>query len=124
VSEALETAAGADEALRKKLRTKTAHVVVVGLGYVGLPVALELGKARFTVSGIDVSERKVATLEADGSDVKDVLVFEVAGLRATGKLTATTTFDPVAEADVVIICVPPPLSKTRDLNVSYILNSC
>ncbi len=101
MSEALETAAGADEALQKKLRTKTAHVVVVGLGYVGLPVALELGKARFTVSGIDVS-----------------------GLRATGKLTATTTFDSVAEAGVVIICVPPPLSKTRDLDFSYILNSC
>jgi UDP-N-acetyl-D-glucosamine dehydrogenase len=110
--------------LREKLGQKTANVAVVGLGYVGLPMAVELGKAGFTVAGIDVSSEKVATVEAGESDVKDVPAFEVAGLRATGKLTATTDFAVMADADVIVICVPTPLSKTRDPDVSYILNSC
>ena len=110
--------------LSEKLEQKTARVAVVGLGYVGLPMAVELGKAGFTVSGIDVSSEKVETVEAGKSYVKDVPAFEVAGLRATGKLTATTDFDVTADADVIIICVPTPLSKTRDPDVSYILNAC
>jgi UDP-N-acetyl-D-glucosamine dehydrogenase len=97
---------------------------VVGLGYVGLPMSVELGKAGFTVSGIDVSESKVETIQSGGSDVPDVPAFEVAGLRATGKLTATTDFAAIATADVVVVCVPTPLSKTRDPDVSYIINSC
>ena len=111
-------------ALSEKLRQKTATVPVVGLGYVGLPLAVELGKAGFTVLGIDVSSEKVATVEAGGSDVKDVPASDVAELRATGKLSATKDFAVTADADVIIICVPTPLNKTRDPDVSFIVNSC
>ena len=124
MSEVVETRASSLADLRSKLEQRTARVAVIGLGYVGLPMAVELGKAGFTVSGIDVSTRKVATIEAGASDVKDVPGFVVAGLRATGKLTATTDFAATADADVIVICVPTPLSKTRDPDVSFILNSC
>ena len=110
--------------LNTKIEQRSAVVAVIGLGYVGLPMAIELGKAGFTVSGIDVSESKVKTIQSGESDVKDVPAFEVAGLCATGKLTATTDFAVTAAADVVIVCVPTPLSKTRDPDVSYIINSC
>ena len=110
--------------LTGKLDDRSAIVAVVGLGYVGLPVAVELGKAGFTVVGVDVSERKIATIDAGESDVKDVPAFEVAGLRATGKLTGSTDFSVISKADVVIVCVPTPLSKTRDPDVSFIINSC
>ena len=110
--------------LNGKLDERSAIVAVVGLGYVGLPMAVELGKAGFTVVGVDVSEKKIATIDAGESDVKDVPAFEVAGLRATGKLTGSTDFSVIGNADVVIVCVPTPLSKTRDPDVSFIINSC
>jgi len=115
---------GESAGLRERLEQKTAHVVVVGLGYVGLPMAVELGKAGFQVTGVDVSDAKVETIQAGESGVKDVPAFEVAGLRATDKLKATTDFAATATADVVVICVPTPLSKTRDPDLSFILNSC
>lgn len=71
---------GAAAELGEKLELRTATVAVIGLGYVGLPMAVELGKAGFSVSGIDVSESKVKTINAGGSDVKDVPAFEAAGL--------------------------------------------
>ena len=122
MSEAIE--ANASDALREKLERKTARVSVIGLGYVGLPMAVELGKAGFTVAGIDVSEKKVGTIDAGESDIRDVPAFEVAGLRATGKLTATTDYSVVGDSDAIIICVPTPLSKTRDPDVSYIMDAC
>lgn len=124
MSEVAERGASAVTELREKFEKRTAHVAVVGLGYVGLPMAVELGKAGFSVSGIDVSERKVETISAGKSDIPDVPAFEVAGLSATGKLKATTDFAVTAEADAIIICVPTPLSKTRDPDVSFILNAC
>ena len=90
--------------LNAKLDDRSAIVAVVGLGYVGLPMAVELGKADFTVVGVDVSEKKIATIDAGESDVKDVPAFEVAGLRATGKLTGSTDFSVISKADVVIVC--------------------
>lgn len=113
-----------DAALTEKIRTRTVSVAVVGLGYVGLPMAIELGKAGFHVIGVDVSASKVETIDAGRSDVGDVPDFEVAGLKSVGKLRATVDYAEVAEADVVIICVPTPLRKTRDPDISYILSAC
>ncbi len=124
MSQTVEAQSSNMTGLKSKLEQKTARVAVVGLGYVGLPMAVELGKAGFTVTGIDVSADKVSTVEAGESDVKDVPSFEVAGLRATGKLTATTDFGVAAESEVIVICVPTPLNKTRDPDVSFILGSC
>ncbi len=114
----------ADTRLEERLTTRTARVAVVGLGYVGLPMSIELGKAGFEVLGVDISAEKVATIEAGKSDVGDVPDFEVAGLKSVGKLRATTDYADVADVDVIIICVPTPLGKTRDPDVSYILSAC
>ena len=113
-----------DVLLTERLKNRTARVAVIGLGYVGLPMAIELGKAGFEVIGVDVSSEKVTTIESGKSDVGDVPDFEVAGLKSVGKLRATTDYSDVAEADVIIICVPTPLRKTRDPDISYILAAC
>ncbi len=78
--------------LKEKIETRTAHVAVIGLGYVGLPLAVELGKVGFDVTGIDTSARKVEWVSSGKSDVQGVSEFEVAGLKAVGKLRATQDF--------------------------------
>jgi UDP-N-acetyl-D-glucosamine dehydrogenase len=111
------------DVLRTRIEGRTARVAVVGLGYVGLPLAVELAKAGFDVSGIDTSAEKVAAVEGGRSQVEGVTDFEVAGLKATGKLRARGDYGPVAEADVVVVCVPTPLNKTRDPDVSFIVRA-
>lgn len=94
---------------------------VIGLGYVGLPLAVEAGQAGIDVIGFDVKQ-SVADLVNDGqSHIQDVPPEHVAKLRADGVLEATTDMSRLSECDVVSICVPTPLSKTRDPDVSYIL---
>lgn len=109
--------------LKKRIEERSARVAVIGLGYVGLPLAVELGKAGFEVTGIDVSTRKVKMINAGKSDIADVSQFEVAGLKAVGKLRATKDYSTLRDVDVAIVCVPTPLSKTRDPDVSYIINA-
>ncbi len=110
--------------LEKKIASREARVAVMGLGYVGLALSVELGKVGFSVTGIDKSTRKVDLVESGKSDVQGVSEFEVAGLKAVGKLTATRECDVLDEADVVVVCVPTPLNKTRDPDVSFILQAC
>lgn len=112
------------QVLKEKISTRDAHVAVIGLGYVGLSLGVELGKAGFSVTGIDTSARKVDLVLAGKSDVQGVSAFEVAGLRAGGKLTATRGYDAIAEVDVVVVCVHTPLNKTRDPDVSFIAQAC
>jgi len=109
--------------LQRAIENRSARVGVVGLGFVGLPLAVELGKVGFQVTGIDTSQEKVDGLEAGASDVMGVSAFEVAGLKAVGKLGATTDYGVVSELDVVVVCVPTPLNKTRDPDVSFILHA-
>jgi len=94
---------------------------VIGLGYVGLPLGVEAGKADIHVLGFDVKEDVVASVNAGRSHIQDVSQTAVAGLRARGLLEATTDMSRISECDVVSICVPTPLSKTRDPDVSYVL---
>lgn len=112
------------QVLKEKIATRDARVAVIGLGYVGLSLGVELGKAGFSVTGIDTSARKVDLVLAGKSDVQGVSEFEVAGLRAVGKLTATRGYDAIAEVDVVVVCVHTPLNKTRDPDVSFIAQAC
>lgn len=112
------------QVLKEKISTHDARVAVIGLGYVGLSLGVELGKAGFSVTGIDTSARKVDLVLAGKSDVQGVSEFEVAGLRAVGKLTATRGYDAIAEVDVVVVCVHTPLNKTRDPDVSFIAQAC
>ncbi|MBT4140170.1 MAG: nucleotide sugar dehydrogenase [Candidatus Latescibacteria bacterium] len=111
------------QTLREKIENHTARVAVIGLGYVGLPLAVEMGKVGFDVTGVDTSARKVELVASGKSDVLGISEFEVAGLKAVGKLSATQSYDCIDVADVVVVCVPTPLDKTRDPDVSFILSA-
>ncbi|MEO5568267.1 MAG: NAD(P)-binding domain-containing protein, partial [Gemmatimonadaceae bacterium] len=107
--------------LRDRLRSRQARAGVVGLGYVGLPLAVELGKAGFTVVGIDLDQRKIDAVQASTSYIPDVPSADVAALVSQGKLSATSDFASVADLDTINICVPTPLRKTKDPDLSYIV---
>src|SRR5579885_348787 len=110
--------------LEEKIRTRRAHVGVVGLGYVGLPLAVEFAKAGFQVTGIDLSAEKTGQINAGVSYVGDIASSELEPLVREGTLRATTDFAAVAELDTVNICVPTPLRKTKDPDMSYIVSAC
>jgi len=110
--------------LSEKISARTARVGIVGLGYVGLPLAVEFAKAGFTVTGIDLVESKVARINAGDSYIQDISQSEVASLVESGKLTATTDFSVIADLDTINICVPTPLRKTKDPDMSYIVSAC
>src|SRR5262245_14827801 len=110
--------------LEEKIRTRRARVGIVGLGYVGLPLAVEFAKAGFCVTGIDVSEDKVKRVNAGDSYVGDISSATLAPLVEAGKLRATTDFAAVRDLDTINICVPTPLRKTKDPDMSFIVSSC
>jgi UDP-N-acetyl-D-glucosamine dehydrogenase len=108
------------DALREKIRSKSATVVVIGLGYVGLPLAVEKAKAGFHVVGIERNEVRVAQVNRGENYIADVLAQDLASVVAKGLLTATRSFDVVADADVITICVPTPLDKNKQPDTRYI----
>jgi UDP-N-acetyl-D-glucosamine dehydrogenase len=112
------------EILEEKIRSRRARVGIVGLGYVGLPLAVEFAKAGFPVTGIDVITQKVDRVNAGDSYVGDISSEALSALVKDGKLRATTDFGVVGELDTVNICVPTPLRKTKDPDMSYIVSSC
>lgn len=112
------------DTLAEKIRNRTARVGVVGMGYVGLPLAVEYAKAGFAVTGIDVHAAKMESLGKGESYIQDVPAAEVADLVHRKKLSATTDFSVVAELDTINICVPTPLRKTKDPDMSYIVAAC
>jgi len=103
-----------------RIEQRALNVGVVGLGYVGLPLALAFAEAGFKVTGIDVNAQRVDELNAGASYIADVPPEALAAQVGAGRLAATTEPASIADMDVVIICVPTPLSKTRDPDVSYI----
>jgi len=109
--------------LRGKIEAREARIGVIGLGYVGLPLAVELGNAGFSVTGFDVDATKVRAVSEGRSYIGDVDSSEVAKLLEAGRLEATSDFDKLAEVDVINICVPTPLRKTRDPDVSFIASA-
>ena len=100
------------------INDRTAVVGLIGLGYVGLPLAVEAGKAGLKVIGVDVEPRKVHAIKEGWSYIPDVKSEDVAALRAAGKLEATLDYAALQFADAVSICVPTPLGKTRDRDMS------
>src|SRR6187551_51532 len=108
-------------ALLELIQHRRARVGVVGLGYVGLPLAVEFGRAGLQVTGIDIDQRKVDAIEAGTSYVPDVPTADVRELRDVGRLRATTDFSVIRELDTVNICVPTPLRKTKDPDMSYVV---
>ncbi len=109
------------ESLARKIESREARVGVVGLGYVGLPLAVEYAKAGFTVTGIDLSVTKTDRVNAGESYIADIPTAELKPLVTSGKLRATTDFSVIADLDTVNICVPTPLRKTKDPDMSYIV---
>ena len=110
--------------LSHKIAGKRARVGIVGLGYVGLPLAVEFAKAGFSVTGIDISAEKVNRVNAGDSYIGDIPSETLAPLVASGRLRATTDFSAVLELDTINICVPTPLRKTKDPDMSFIVSSC
>jgi UDP-N-acetyl-D-glucosamine dehydrogenase len=110
-----------EQALRQKAQDRSALIGIVGLGYVGLPLAAEMAEAGYTVLGFDVSARVVDTINAGTSHVLDVPTDRLRTFVKRGLISATTDLARMSEPDCIAIAVPTPLSKTRDPDVSYIV---
>jgi UDP-N-acetyl-D-glucosamine dehydrogenase len=110
--------------LRQKIETRKARTGVVGLGYVGLPLAVELAHAGFSVTGIDIDQAKVDALNRGESYIQDIPTAVLKPLVDAGLIKATTDFAAVADLDTINICVPTPLRKTKDPDMSFIVSSC
>jgi UDP-N-acetyl-D-glucosamine dehydrogenase len=111
------------QSLKEKILARQARVGVVGLGYVGLPLAVEFAKAGFAVTGIDIQPSKVEQINSGTSYVQDVPSQELAPLVADGRLCATTDFSVIRQLDTIDICVPTPLRKTKDPDMSYVISA-
>ncbi|MFD1707473.1 nucleotide sugar dehydrogenase [Siminovitchia sediminis] len=109
--------------LIKKLETKTATIGVVGLGYVGLPLAVEKAKAGYQVIGFDVQEEKVAKVNKGENYIGDVIPADLKALVQSGKLSATADYSFIKEVDAIAICVPTPLDIYKQPNMSYVESS-
>jgi UDP-N-acetyl-D-glucosamine dehydrogenase len=109
--------------LKTKLENRQAVAAVIGLGYVGLPLAMEIAAAGFKVIGIDLDRNKIDTLKQGKSYILDVAENIVAKAVHSGKFIPTADFSMLANVDTVSICVPTPLSKSRDPDISFILSA-
>jgi len=110
----------ARETLEKKIDAHEARLGIIGIGYVGLPLAIEFARAGFPVLGFDVKADKADRVNRGESYIDDVASDELTGIVRTGRLKATSDFARLAECDVAIICVPTPLRKTQDPDLSHI----
>jgi UDP-N-acetyl-D-glucosamine dehydrogenase len=108
------------ELIKKKIKTKKAIIAVIGLGYVGLPIALEFIKKGFTVIGLDNNERRIRGLKKGKSHINDISDKKAKDAVTSGKFNVTSDPGILSKADVVIICVPTPLRKVKDPDISYI----
>jgi UDP-N-acetyl-D-glucosamine dehydrogenase len=104
-----------------KIANKSAHVVVMGVGYVGLPLVAEFARAGFRVTGLDKDARKVESLRRGVSYIDDVPTSDIAPHVRSGRLDATVDCGVLAHADAVVVCVPTPLNKTKDPDMQFIL---
>ncbi len=111
------------ETLIKKLKDKSATIAILGLGYVGLPLAVVFGEAGFRVTGVDPDSRKIDLLKKGESYIPDVKSEVVAKLVKSGHLTATSDFSVLKGMDAVSICVPTPLRQTGDPDMSFIISA-
>ncbi len=110
------------DVLKEKIAAREAKVAIIGMGYVGLPLALLYNAAKFPVTGFDVDEKKVKTLTDCGSYIVRIEPVEIQKARQSG-FTATSDYRLIAEQDAVIICVPTPLNEYREPDMSYIIRT-
>src|SRR5437016_4951829 len=116
-----ETTVNHVDVLFGKIEGRTANVAIIGLGYVGLPLAVEFAHAGFNITGIDLDEQKISAIGKGRSYIKDVKDGAISSAVEAGRLRATTDFTALSEADSISICVPTPLRKTKDPDISYIV---
>lgn len=109
------------EHLRAAIEGKSARVAVVGQGYVGLPLAVELARSGFRVTGIETDLERVAALTRGESYIPDVPSGQLQDVLHAGRFRATAALDALAEQDTIVVCVPTPLRKSRDPDISYVL---
>lgn len=109
--------------LLERLSSREAIIGVIGLGYVGLPLAVEFAEAGFDVIGLDVNSSKVDCLNRGESYIPDVSTERARPLVESGKLCATTRYEDLRRADAISICVPTPLRKTKDPDMSYVIQA-
>lgn len=109
--------------LKTKIEKKQARIAVIGLGYVGLPLAVEFARAGFRVYGIDLDKRKVDSISRCKNYIIDVNDRQLREVVSQGKLSATTDYGVLKKCDVVHICVPTPFTATKDPDVSYIIHA-
>jgi len=109
--------------LERKIQNKSARIGIVGLGYVGLPLAVEFARAGFKVVGIDVDQRKVRSVNAGVSNIEDVSSETLAPLVKRGLVRAQSDYKGAGTLDAILIAVPTPLRKTKDPDISYIVSS-
>ena len=109
--------------LKQKIDGRQARIGVIGLGYVGLPLAVEFCRAGFDVTGFDIDRSKTDSINAGRSYIGDVATEQIAECVAAGRLWATSDMSKLAQMDVVDICVPTPLRKTKDPDMSYVVSA-
>ncbi len=109
--------------LKQLIEQRQAAVGIIGMGYVGLPLAVEFGRQGFSVTGFEIDPSKVTALKKGKSHIIDVPSSAVAELVRLKKFSATDDFKRLAQMDVIIICVPTPLRKTKDPDISYIVSA-
>src|SRR6266436_8974089 len=111
----------AQRALEKKIRNRSAKLGVIGLGYVGLPLAVEMAEKGFRVTGIDIDGGKVEAVNAGLSHIRNVPHESLLSTVVNGTFRATQSFAAVESLDTISICVPTPLRKTKDPDFSYVM---
>src|SRR5512143_2430843 len=108
------------ETLLAKIQDHTARVGVIGLGYVGLPLAATFGQNGYTVMGIDVDRAKLTSLSRGESYIQDVPADTIRALRAAGRFAATDDYGALRACDVVFICVPTPMTEQKSPDMTFI----
>ena len=116
-------ASGRLDELGARIEDRSARIGVIGLGYVGLPLAVEFARAGFQVTGFEVDAEKVRQIERGESYIGDVPTAELREMVEAGRLSATTDFDRLHNVQVVNICVPTPLTRTKDPDISYMAHA-
>lgn len=109
--------------LLQKIENREAHIAVIGAGYVGLELVFEFAKAGFHVTAVDLDERKVQALNNGESYIGDIPADEIKPLVERGLIVATTSYEDIRDADAISICVPTPLRKTKDPDMSYVISA-
>ena len=109
--------------LKKKIKTNKAKIGIVGLGYVGLPLAIEFAKAGFSVTGIDIDEHRVKQVNSGKSYITDIKDSDIKSILHKKRFHAVADFSVVKDLDAIIICVPTPLRKTKEPDISFIIDA-